>query len=589
MSGIFGLVDQDGPDRDTLLRAARVSSFRGVAQVHIEGSVALGTWRHDHDPDPFFDRGGARLVAVAWVDATIPGTPAERIERELAATRPPGIPAGLDLLDGLLGREGPAALDGVAGDFALARFADGRMTLARDAVGMLPLFWARAGRRFGFASDPEVLVTLGLASGDLDPLAVAASLSSVSPPSGTAPFAGVRRVCGGRWVTLEPNASVRGGRWFRPEAVAVDHGLDLDHAAEEARRLVMRATADRTRGSPSVYLSLTGGRDSGSLAVALADAGISAHCFTLVPDASLGIDESPLAAGLAADLGLPWQAAAVTSRPTAADVARVPDLQGPFGPPAFPVVLATNGLIDDSSPGSVILDGLGGDPLFHAHPVATLDLLRRGRLRSAIRTAASFRPRIPASVQGKTLLRALAPDAVVRSRLARRQEIPPWVAGVVPPIHPGLAAPRSDGEWLRRNMTACGDSDVLEQGERQVQPFGMRYGAPLFDLRVIRFALTLPPRLRVPIAGIGPKPVLGRGLLGTHAGSRIKALYGPYMRRLARNLRTDFPDLVRGGILSRSVSVRAEGLTAVADPRWEDSLLPLVPLELWLREMNDYG
>jgi asparagine synthase (glutamine-hydrolysing) len=590
MSGIFGVLDPDGPIGESILRAASVSSFRGKAEVHIERSVAFGAWRHDHDPDPFFDRGDARLVAVAFIDATIQGTAADRIEQELVSKRAPGISAGLDLLDGLLDMAGPAALDGVAGDFALARFVDGRLTLARDAVGMLPLFWARKGRRFGFASDPEMLVALGLAPGDLDPLAVAAFLSSVSPPAGTSPFAGVRRVCGGRWVTYESNSAVRGGRWFRPESVAIDHDVDLDQAAEEARRLVVQATADRVRRSSSVYLSLTGGRDSGSIAVALADIGAPAKCFTLVPDASLGIDESPLAAGLAAQLRLSWQAMPVSSRPKAADLDRVPDLQGPFGPPVFPVVLATNDLIEDASPGSVLLDGLGGDPLFHAHPVVSLDLLRQGRPWAAIRAAASFRDHISPFVQGKTLLRAVAPDAVVRSRLALDQEIPPWVAGAIPRIDPRLAAPRSDSDWLRRNMIVIGESDVLEQGERQVQPLGMRYGAPLFDLRVVRFALTLPPRLRTPIEGIGSKPVLGRGLLGNNAQTRIKALYRPYMQRLARNLRTDFPDLITGGMLSKSASVRVEGLTSVADPRLEDRLLPLVPLELWLRKtMGDHG
>lgn len=584
MSGIFGLVDPDGPDGEALLRAAKVSSFRGAAEVHVERSVALGAWRHDHDPDPFFDRGGARLVAVAWIDATIPGTPADRYERELADANPPGVRGGLDLLDGLLDREGPAALDGVVGDFALARFVHDEITLARDAPGMLPLFWARTGRRFGFASDPEVLVALGLASGDLDPVAVAASLASRTPPSGVSPFAGVRRVSGGRWVTMRPMGEVRGGRWFRPEAVTTDHDLDLEEAADMARRLVVQATVDRTRGAPAVYLGLTGGRDSGSLAVALSEAGVAASCYTLVPDASLGIDESLPASVLAADLGLEWRPVPLMSRPTVDELALVPDIQGPFGPAAFPFVSATNTVISGAPAGSVILDGLGGDPLFQAHPVVSLDQLRRGRLASAFRTGNSFLPTVSASVQIKTLMRAVAPDAVVRHRIARRDEIPPWVAGEVSEVDCRLIAPRSDGKWLRQALIECGDTDLLEHGERQVQPLGMRYGAPLFDLRVIRFALTLPPQLRVSIPGIGPKPVLGRGLLGSHASSRRKPGYLPYMQRLGHNLRTMFPYLVQEGILSRSGFVRAEGLVAMADPGREHQLLPVVPLELWLRE-----
>ena len=74
-------------------------------------------------------------------------------------------------VDALIEARGVDGLDDLAADFALARLDWRRsmLTLARDGFGLRPLFWARRGRRFGFASDPRVLVELDLASGEAGP------------------------------------------------------------------------------------------------------------------------------------------------------------------------------------------------------------------------------------------------------------------------------------------------------------------------------------------------------------------------------------------------------------------------------------
>jgi asparagine synthase (glutamine-hydrolysing) len=221
MSGIFGLVDPAGADGRALALAARRTRFRGEPLVWAAGPVALGVYVRDGDAASLARSERAFTVADARVDA-VSGVPVSRSR------------AGVWILDSILSREGPEGLAGVAGDFALARWdaEQGRLTLSRDAFGLRPLVWARRGRRMGFASDPEILVCLGLASGELDRRAVAGYLALRELGGERTGFEEVRRVLGGRWLSLDLEGRVGEGRWFRPEDVAAER-RSAEEAAEE--------------------------------------------------------------------------------------------------------------------------------------------------------------------------------------------------------------------------------------------------------------------------------------------------------------------------------------------------------------------
>ena len=78
---------------------------------------------------------------------------------------------------------------------------------------MRPLFWARRGDTIGFACEPEILLELGLADGELDRESVAAFLLGDDLPHWRSPFAAVWRVPGGggcRWVQAAGGGVVGG-------------------------------------------------------------------------------------------------------------------------------------------------------------------------------------------------------------------------------------------------------------------------------------------------------------------------------------------------------------------------------------------
>jgi asparagine synthase (glutamine-hydrolysing) len=567
MSGIFGVVDPSGPDGRMVSSAARQASFRGHPLVWVSGPVALGVYARDGDAAVLARTERAFTVADARVDA-VSGVPASRSQ------------AGVWLLDAILSRTGPEGLAGVAGDFALARWdaEQGRLTLSRDAFGLRPLTWARRGRRLGFASDPEVLVRLGLASGELDRGAVAGYLALRELGGERTAFEGVRRVLGGRWLSFDLAGRVGEGRWFRPEDVAPER-RSAEEAAEELAAALVSATRSRVRGRPAALL-LSGGRDSGSVAVAMARAGVRATCLTQTFDPALGCSEQEPARGLAEAMGHRWLGVPAPDRITDAHLSAIPTVSGtPLGFPAFPQALSL--LEGAASTGAeVVLDGEGGEPLFAASPVAVLDLLRRGRVRAAASAAHGFHRRwvYPYPVVAKAVLRAVLPRRLLAVREGLRSA-PPWVAGVVPG-ESGEPA-RTERVHLVGALMAAGGDPASELWERLFAQAGLEYASPLLDSRVVRVALSLPVDLRVPVPT--PKPVLAQALLDRFDVSRRKARFTGYYARLSASVREGFPNLVspRATAVQRGY-VLGDGLGALAQARWAPGALPLVSLENWL-------
>lgn len=576
MSGIVGLFDPDGADPSLLRSAAAAAPLGGLAEIRSIGPLLVGTLAREGESHSSVETQVSILVADARVDAALPGTAAARLAEGKE---------GLALLAAVLDEAGPEGLDGLAADFAFARWDSnrGELLLSRDAFGIRPLFWAQRDARIGFASDPAVLIALGLASGDLDHGVVTTRLFGRDPAGERTVFAGVYRVPGGRWIAFDPSLRMRRGRWFRPERVLVESS-SLEEAASRVRDAVVAAVAAREQGERTA-ISLSGGRDSAAVAVAAQIAGIRATCLTFQHDPDSVPSEQLEARSLAEKLGHAWRSVHVGTEVALRDLESLPDLAGsPLGFPAFPAAMAARDAVVGAE-ATVVLDGEGGDPLFAAHPVAVLDLARSGRFFAAMSVAKAYRHGWIYSygVIAKTALRALAPRPLLDLR-ERTRRPRPWVVGPAPTADL-LTAPRSSRELLIRFLLYLGGSDYLELSTQLWQRVGIRYACPLYDQRVVRAALALTPELRVPVPG--PKPVLAAALLGDVDKSRVKANFMPYAVGLDRALHRDFPWLFDSGSLcTRYGFVHGSGLKASADRRWLGEGLALVPLEMWLRRLE---
>ena len=170
---------------------------------------------------------------------------------------------------------GAKCLDRFKGMFALAIFErdSGRTFLARDRLGIKPLYYSLDAARLRFASTLPALVAAGGIDTDIDSVALNHYLSfhSVVPAPRTI-LKGVRKLQPGHHLTIEADgATNEAAYWtlrFQP-----DHSLDFDDAREALLDELRAAVRRRLVAAVDVGVLLSGGVDSSLLVGLIAETG----------------------------------------------------------------------------------------------------------------------------------------------------------------------------------------------------------------------------------------------------------------------------------------------------------------------------
>ncbi len=272
---------------------------------------------------------------------------------------------------------GPDCLSELNGDFAFALWDTKRqrMLLARDRMGVRPLFYTeRAGTLF-FASEIKALLTVPGIEAELDPIALDQIFTLWTPIAPRTAFRNVSELPPGHMMLIEDGRrTVRS--WWRLEFP--DHGADAPRpdATEELRALLDDAIRIRLRADVQVGSYLSGGLDS-SLISALAARAAPGRLRTFSVTFDTGEhDESPWQAMMAEALGTDHTAAPCH----AGDIARLfPEVVRHMERPVLRTAPAPlhmlSGLVHRNGL-KVVLTGEGADELF-----AGYDIFREAKLR----------------------------------------------------------------------------------------------------------------------------------------------------------------------------------------------------------------
>ncbi len=159
---------------------------------------------------------------------------------------------------------GPAFLSRLNGMFAFALWDSKRkvLLLARDRMGVKPLYYAHVGSRWIFASELKALLTQPELPRDLEADALADYLRFSYIPGEATPYRAVRRLLPGHYLLVEPGRQTVKAWWD----LAADWDEDLPESAEEmCGRLVTvfdDAVRLRMRSDVPVASFLSGGVDS---------------------------------------------------------------------------------------------------------------------------------------------------------------------------------------------------------------------------------------------------------------------------------------------------------------------------------------
>ena len=107
---------------------------------------------------------------------------------------------------------GERMLERLNGMFAFALWDERRrrLLLARDRLGVKPLYWARIGDRLAFASEMKALLCWPELRRELDPAALAYYLSLRYTPDPKTIFKGIQSLPAGHLLSWEPSDQARG-------------------------------------------------------------------------------------------------------------------------------------------------------------------------------------------------------------------------------------------------------------------------------------------------------------------------------------------------------------------------------------------
>ena len=154
--------------------------------------------------------------------------------------------------------------------FALWDARRGRLLVARDRLGIKPLYVAQDGRRFAFASEAKSLLELPGMDRSVDPSAVASYLQLGYVPAPQSIFSGIRKVPPATIVIVE-DGRVQEHRYWRVPG-EVDRSRSEDEWIEELRSAMQRSVRMQMVSDVPVGAFLSGGVDSSAVVALMSKA-----------------------------------------------------------------------------------------------------------------------------------------------------------------------------------------------------------------------------------------------------------------------------------------------------------------------------
>jgi asparagine synthase (glutamine-hydrolysing) len=168
-----------------------------------------------------------------------------------------------EVLVHLYEERGERMVDDLIGMFAFALWDERRQSLlvARDRMGIKPLYWLDDGRRFAFASEIKALLPL-VHRREIDPVALSHYLTFVAVPAPRTLFDGISKLPPASTMLVDRGGARKATRYWDPigNRAKVD-GSSIDWEAEVLSRLE-RSINRRMMSDVPVGVFLSGGVDS---------------------------------------------------------------------------------------------------------------------------------------------------------------------------------------------------------------------------------------------------------------------------------------------------------------------------------------
>jgi len=507
--------------------------------------------------------------------------------------------------------DGARCVERLRGMFALALWDERRrqLVLARDRVGIKPLYWAEVDGRLLFASELKALLQLPAVERDLNWRAVNHLVTFLSTPRSESIIRGVRKLEPGHRLVASRDRGVRIERYW-------DVRFEPDRSRGEAyfvtrlRELLEESVNLHLVSDVELGAFLSGGIDSSTVVATMARL-----TQRPVKTFSIGFTEPAYS-----ELGY--------ARPVAErfatehhELVLEPDVIGivddlawyldePLGDPSAIPTYMVSKLASEHV--KVVLSGDGGDELFAGYDKYLVEARERryplpAPARRLLGLAASA---MPDGMRGRNLLRHLSLaggkrylDAVTlfgrddKRKLFRAE------------IFESISNDDAHGEWLACLATADGGwlaelqyldlvsylpLDILAKVDRMSMAHSLEARVPLLDHKLIEFAATVPPELRLrdgttkyllkrALADVLPASVIDRPKHGfaIPLGAWFRGQLDDFVRELLLGETARRRAIFDAGYIERLLRRHARGRAL------DFQLWTLISFELWCRTFLD--
>ena len=397
------------------------------------------------------------------------------------------------------GRWGHGILDRLKGMFAFAIYDATRneLFLARDRLGIKPLYCATDGGHIRFASEVRMLAGGGEA---ITPRSIGAYLEWGASPESQLLYENIHPLPAGHAMTIANDGKIKTWRYWPSTTSLVSPG---DQAVSQVRNLIEKAVDEHLLSDVPVASFLSGGIDS-SIVTALAAQKLGGKLQTYSVGFDIeAFDETSIAQEIAQRYGtdhhrIQLSEAEVIESVTEA-VARL-DLPSVDAINTYIVARAVAG-----RGVKVALSGLGGDELFGGYPsfrdvprLSLLTVLPR-LLRRVVGLAGNFGDRLAdLPVNGNTVelaawrRRFLTDDAIRRAGLPVTRN----------PLEMPVALPDDFAEISWAELTGYMRHMLLRDSDQMSMAVSLELRVPFLDHELVEYVLGLPASVKKKYPGV---------------------------------------------------------------------------------------
>jgi asparagine synthase (glutamine-hydrolysing) len=471
-----------------------------------------------------------------------------------------------EVLIHLYEEQGPRCLDYLNGQFSFAIWdiKQHALFLARDRLGIRPLFYTIMSGRLLFASEIKAILSDPFVQAELDPLVLHEIFTFWSPLSPHSVFKNVLQVPPGHYllcqdgnVKLHPYWQLR----FPPECAATDDPRSIEDCLAQFRELLVDATHIRLRADVPVGAYLSGGLDSSTISAIIRNFSHNSLDTFSITFSDPAFDESSYQKQMAEFLGTKHHIVQVSSYllgqvfPQVIWHCEIPILRTSPAP-----MFLLSRLVHDHH-FKVVMTGEGADEFLAGYDIFKEDRIRRfwaqepnslkrplllGKIYQDIQGLSQISQGFLTAFFRQGLLETGRPDYshLLRWHNTRRtrrffsaniqQAFPDWEQGLEAQVEVlNIPYPSDFMQWHPLHRAQYLETSIFlsqyllsSQGDRMTMANAVEGRYPFLDYRVVEFCNLLPPNFK--LRGLTEKFLLKQLALQWIPGEISKRLKRPY-------------------------------------------------------------